>query len=74
MKNDDNISHLLSLVYKVYNPSRRYERFNLIRYKEQKEFFSMFENEGDNDYIGLGLKSSDYSEMTSIDVPKNIFT
>jgi len=39
MKNDDNISHLLSLVYKVYNTSRRYERFNLIGCKEQKGFF-----------------------------------
>ena len=34
----------------------------------------MFENEEDNDYIGLGLKSLDYSEMTSEDGTKNIFT
>ena len=34
----------------------------------------MFENEEDNDYIGLGLKSYDYSEITSIDGSKNIFT
>jgi hypothetical protein len=73
-KNGEGISHSLTLIYELFHPSRRYERFNLIRYKEQKGFFSMFENEEDNDYIGLGLKSSDYSEMTSKDGSKNIFT
>ena len=73
-KNGEGISHSLTLIYELFNPTRRYERFNLIRYKEQKGFFSMFENEEDNDYIGLGRKSYDYSEMTSIDGSKNIFT
>ena len=50
-KNDEAISHRLSLNYDLYDPSRRFYRWNLIRYKEQKGFFSMFENEEDNDYI-----------------------
>ena len=72
-KNDEAISHRLSLNYDLYEPSRRFLRWNLIRYKEQKGFFSMFENEEDNDYIGLGIKAYDYSEMTSNDGSKNIF-
>jgi len=72
-KNGEGISHSLTLIYELFNPTRRYERFNLIRYKEQKGFFSMFENEEDNDYIGLGLKSTDYSEMNSLYGSRDIF-
>ena len=71
----DNVAgyHRLRFLYDLYNPSRKFYRWNLIRYKEQKGFFSMFENEEDNDYIGLGIKAYDYSEMTSNDGSKNIF-
>ena len=72
-KDNEAASHKLSLHYDFFNPSRRFYRWNLIRYKEQKGFFSMFENEEDNDYIGLGIKAYDYSEMTSNDGSKNIF-
>jgi hypothetical protein len=33
----------------------------------------MFENEEDNDYIGLGIQSSDYSEMNSLYGSRDIF-
>ena len=72
-KNGEGISHSLTLIYELFNPTRRYERFNLIRYKEQKGFFSMLENEEDNDYIGLGIQSSDYSEMNSLYGSRDIF-
>ncbi len=71
--NGDLVSHWFKPVFDIFNPSRQVHTWNTIRYKEQKGFFSLFRKEEDNDYIGLGMKSNDYSEMTSKDGTKDIF-
>ena len=72
-KNGNEVSHSLNSEFEIFNPSRRVHTFNLIRYKEEKGFFSIFENEEDNDYIGLSMKTYDYSEMSGLNGDKQIY-
>ena len=72
-RNKEAVSHRYTPYFKINNPSRLVQTWKIVRYKEQKGFFSLFRKEEDNDYIGLGMKSYDYSEMTSKDGTKDIF-
>ena len=72
-RNKEAVSHRYTPYFKINNPSRLVQTWKIVRYKEQKGFFSLFRKEEDNDYIGLGMKSNDYSEMTSKDGTKDIF-
>ena len=67
------VSHSFIPVFDLYNPSRRTHTWTNIRYKEEIGFFSMFQKEEDNDYIGLVMKSYDYSEMSGLNGDKKIF-
>ena len=71
--NGNQVSHSLISSFDLYNPSRRVHTWMNIRYKEEKGYFSMFQNEEDNDYIGLTMKSFDYSEMSGLNGDKKIF-
>lgn len=71
--NGDQVSHWFRPSFDIYNPSRQVHTWNNIRYKEQKGFFSIFKKEEDNDYIGLKMKSYDYSEMSGLKGDKQIF-
>ena len=71
--NGDLVSHWFRPVFDIFNPSRQVHTWNTIRYKEQKGFFSIFQNDEDNDYIGLGMKTYDYSEMSGLHGDKKIF-
>ena len=70
---DKQVSHSLISSFDLYNPSRRVHTWMNVRYKEEKGFFSMFENGEDNDYIGLTMKTFDYSEMSGLNGDKKIF-
>ena len=71
--NGDLVSHWFKPVFDIFNPSRQVHTWNTIRYKEQKGFFSFLKKDEDNDYIGLGMKSYDYSEMSGLKGDKKIF-
>ena len=71
--NGNQVSHSLISSFDLYNPSRRVHTWMNIRYKEEKGYFSMFQNEEDNDYIGLTMKTFDYSEMSGLNGDKKIF-
>ena len=72
-RNEEAVSHRYISYFEIYNPSRRVQTWSTVRYKEPKGFFSMFKKEEDNDYIGLGMKSNTYSEMTTREGKKNIY-
>ena len=72
-RNKEVVSHRFTPYFEIFNPTIRIHTWSIIRYKEEKGFFSMFKKEEDNDYIGLGLKSYVYSEMTTKEGNKNIF-
>lgn len=71
--NGDLVSHWFRPEFDIFNPSRQVHTWNTIRYKDEKGFFSIFKNDEDNDYIGLGMKSYDYSEMSGLNGDKKIF-
>ena len=72
-RNKEAVSHSYISYFEIFNPSRRVHTWSTIKYKEPKGFFSMFKKEEDSDYIGLGMKSNIYSEMTSREGSKNIY-
>ena len=67
------VSHSLISKFDLFNPSIRTHTWTNVRYKEEKGFSSMFHNDEDNDYIGLIIKSYDYSEMSGLNGDKRIF-
>ena len=69
----EGITYNYALNFDVFVPSRRNIKWTNIKYKEDKGFLSMFENNEDNDYIGLGVKSLDFSEISDEDGNKNFF-
>ena len=75
MQNGQFVSHSLLSKYHLFNPSYQVHTWNSIRYKEQKRFFSFLKNDEDEnkDYIGLGMKSFYYSEMSGLKGDKIIF-
>lgn len=73
-RNKEVVTHSYIGYFDINNPFRLLQTWKLVRYKEQKGFFSMFEKEGDSDYIGLGMmQSPDYSEMSTKDGNRDIF-
>ena len=70
---EEESTHRYTAYFELNNPSRKVQEWKTVRYKEEKNFFSIFKKEEDNDYIGLGMKAFDYSEMTTKDGKKNIF-
>ena len=67
------VSHSFIPVFDLFNPSIRVHTWTNVRYKEEKGLLSMFQNEEDNDYIGLIMKSYDYSEMSGLNGDEKIF-
>ena len=47
------VSHSFIPVFDLFNPSIRVHTWTNVRYKEEKGLLSMFQNEENNDYIGL---------------------
>lgn len=70
---NETVTHSLISNFDVFNPSRRVHTWNTVRYKEEKELFSFLGNKEDDDYIGLTLKSFDYSEMSGLKGDKKIY-
>ena len=66
-------THRYTAYFELNNPLKKVQEWKTIRYKEEKEFFSMFKKEEDNDYIGLGMKSFYMNKMTTIDGKNNVF-
>ena len=66
-------THRYTAYFELNNPMKKVQEMKTIRYKEDKNFFSMFKKEEDNDYIGLGMKSLLISKMTTRDGKNNVF-
>ena len=63
-RKDNNISHALNLTFSLIRPSYMTYKWNNIKYREEKELFSIFKNVDENDYIGLTIKTADTSVLT----------
>ena len=66
-------THRYTAYFELNNPLKKVQELKTIRYKEEKDFFSIFKKEEDNDYIGLGMKSLLISKMTTRDGKNNVF-
>ena len=66
-------THRYTAYFELNNPSKKVQEWKTLRYKEEKDFFSIFKKEEDNDYIGLGMKSLLISKMTTRDGKNNVF-
>ena len=67
------VSHSFVPKFDLFNPSIRVHTWTNVRYKEEKGLLSMFQTDEDNDYIGLIMKSYQYSEMSGLNGDKKIF-
>ena len=72
-REDNHISHDLELTFNFRRPTYMIYKWNNIKYREEKELFSIFKNTDENDYIGLIIKSSDTSIISSNENDSNLF-
>ena len=66
-------THRYRAYFELNNTMKHVQEWKTIRYKEEKDFFSIFKKQEDNDYIGLGMKSFYLSKMTTRDGKNNVF-
>ena len=73
-REDNDISHVLNLTFSFRRPTYMIYKWNNIKYREEKELFSIFKNEDENEYIGLTIKSIDTSIISLNESDSNLFS